>query len=248
MLKNFQNRFHFSPGCRRSFAYVWFAALIGILSFIPAIPKLIPPHVRLPFSIHTIIILNILQSVIVTAVFVAAGSILAPKIGFKAQLVNVPIKNKIFWMILKRQFYYGVSMGLAGSIIACLIAPEFITYLNMYPYLSRIFGGLTEEVIMRWGFLTAIVWILWRIFQHGIGTPKALLIWTGILLNQILFSIAHTPALIRFGITHPIWSVFTIFMVSLPWGWLFWKQGIEAAFIAHVSFHAFVILFVVMNF
>jgi hypothetical protein len=247
MPKNFKDNNNIAYNNLRSFLYVWIAGFIGFIFYIPAIPKLIPAHVRLQFSMNTLIILSILQSVIFTAIFAAAGAILAPRIGFRAYLADVPIKKKVFWIVLKRQFFYGATIGLAGSIIAYFIAPDFIAYLNLYPFLSRLFGGLTEEVIMRWGFMTIIIWILWRIFQHGIGIPKELLIWSGILLSQILFAIGHIPTLIKFGITNPVWCACTIFIVSLPWGWLFWKHGLESAFIAHASFHAFTAFFVAVK-
>jgi hypothetical protein len=189
-----------------------------------------------------------MQLVVFTTIFAAAGAYLTPRIGFRAYLASVSFKKNIHWMVLKNQFYYGVPTGLAGAIIAYLIAPDFIAYLNNVPFLSRLFGGLTEEVIMRWGLMTIIVWILWRIFQHGIGIPKILLVYSGIFLSQILFAFGHIPALINFGITNPGWSVFTIFIISLPWGWLFWRQGLESAFIAHSSFHAFIALFIAAKF
>jgi hypothetical protein len=247
MYKNTEDKTHFTNNRRYSFLLVWIAAVIGILFYIPAIPKLIPANVRLPFSLNTIIILSILQSVIFITIFAAAGAALAPRIGFRANLAGLSIKTKVFWTVLKDQFYYGASTGLAGAIIAYLIAPDFIAYLNVFPLLTRLFGSLTEEVIIRWGIMTIIVWILLRIFRHRSENSQIILICSGILLSQILFAFGHTPALIKFGMTNPIWSVFTIFIVSLPWGWLFWKHGLESAFIAHASFHACVALFVVMK-
>lgn len=247
MQENSENNNHFINSRRSSFLYVWIAAVIGILFFMPAVPKLIPAHVRLPFSMNTVIIISIMQLVVFTTIFAAAGAYLTPRIGFRAYLADVPIQEKVFWVVLKRQFFYGASIGLIGAIIAYIIAPDFIAYLNNVPFLSRLFGGLTEEVIMRWGLMTIIVWILWRIFQHGIGIPKILLMYSGIFLSQILFACGHIPALINFGITNPGRSVFTIFIISLPWGWLFWRQGLESAFIAHSSFHAFIALFVAVK-
>jgi hypothetical protein len=149
--------------------------------------------------------------------------------------------------VLKRQFFYGAPIGFAGAIIAYLIAPDFITYLSNVPFIPRLFGSIFEEVIMRWGLMTIIVWILLRIFQRHSEIHKNILIGSGIFLSQTLFAVGHIPVLVNFGITNPAWSVFTIFIVSLPWGWLFWKQGLESAFIAHSSFHAFVALFVAIR-
>ena len=232
---------------RRRFLYVWIAAVIGILFFVPAIPKLVPTNTHLPFSINTLVLIHILSNVIIVAVFAFAGAALAPRIGFRSNLADNQVGKTVFWIVLKRQFYYGTAIGLAGAIVAYFMAPDFIAYLSIYPILSRLFGSLTEEVAIRWGIMTIIVWILLRIFQHQSETLKNRMIWSGILLSQILFAIAHIPILIHCGITNPIWSVFTIFIVSLPWGWLFWKHGLESAFIAHSSFHAFVAFFVTVK-
>ena len=247
MQKNFESNNHFTGNPRRSFFYVWIAAFLAILSYIPAIPKLIPAHVHVPYSTNTLILLQITVFLISATIFSAAGAFLAPQIGFRAYLADASIAENTFWRVLKRQFLYGASTGLVGAIVAYFMAPDFISYLSMVPLLTRLVGGVFEEVIMRWGLLTIIIWTLWRIFQRGIGIPKELLIYVCIFLSQILFAFAHAPALVNYGITHPAWSIFTIFIVSLPWGWLFWKYGLESAYIAHASFHGFVALFVAVK-
>lgn len=141
MLKNSENNNIFPNNRLHTFLYVWIAAFIGFIFFIPAIPKLIPANTHLPFSMNILILISILQSIIFTALFAAAGAILAPRIGFRACLVDVPIKKKAFWIILKRQFYFGAPIGLAGSIIAYFIAPDFIAYLNKYPLVWRFVRG-----------------------------------------------------------------------------------------------------------
>jgi hypothetical protein len=245
--KNSGNIYHFSNNRRRNFLYVWIVAVIGIIFFIPAVPKLIPAQVQLKISMNKVVVIYIMQLIVFSTIFAAAGAYVTPKIGFGSYLASISFKKNIHWVLLKNQFYSGISTGLAGAIIAYLIAPDFIDYLDNIPFLSRLFGGLTEEVIMRWGLMTIIVWVLWHIIQHGRGLPKELLVYSCIVMSQILFSFGHIPALINFGITNPIWSVITIFIVSLPWGWLFWKQGLESAFVAHASFHAFVAFFVALK-
>jgi len=239
---------HFERSQRRSFLFVWIAAVISILFYVPAaLPKLIPAHAHLPFSMNILIIIQTVEFVVFAAIFAAVGAYLTPRIGFRAYLADIPINKKVFWIVLKRQFFYGAPIGFAGAIIAYLIAPDFIAYLTNIPFIPRLFAGVFEEVAMRWGLMTIIVWILLRIFQQRLEIHKRVLIRSGIFLSQILFAFAHIPVLINFGITNPGWSVFTIFIVSLPWGWLFWKQGLESAFIAHASFHTFVALFVAIK-
>lgn len=42
------------------------------------------------------------------------------------------------------------------------------------PLLTRLlYGGITEELLLRWGLMTLVVWAACRIFQRGRGTPRA---------------------------------------------------------------------------
>ncbi|MGD1045460.1 MAG: CPBP family intramembrane glutamic endopeptidase [Bacteroidota bacterium] len=232
---------------RRNFIYTSVLGFVGVLFFLPFALKIIPAKVLLKHSINTIIVVSIVQSLIFILILAAIGATLAQRIGFRTIYDEITSTRKDLWIILKRQLIYGVPIGMIGALVAYLTAPDFIAYLKSFPHLTRLFGGLYEEIIMRWGIMTLIVWIIWRTIQKGKGSPKKLLVWSGIILSQILFASGHIFNLIKFGIANPLWSVVTIFIVSFPWGWLYWKQGIESAIIAHVSFHAFVILLVVIN-
>ena len=232
----------------RSFFYVLAAALIGLIFYLPVIPNMIPAQALTRFPMSIIMILVVLQSIIFIALLAAAGAYLAPRVGFRAPLCDVHINQQTFRSVLKEQCLIAIPVGLAGAIIACLVAPEFISYVNKTPPLPRLFyGGLTEEVAARWGIMTIIVWILWRIFQKGNGTPTNILVCSGILLSQTIFALGHIPALNMAGVGNVSWSIVTIFFVSILWGWLFWKRGLEAAMIAHASFHAFIAIFTAVN-
>ncbi len=230
-----------------NFIYTTVLGIVGFLFELLFVLKIIPSEVLLKYSTSTIIIISLLQSVVVISIFAAIGTTLTRRIGFKTIFDEISSTKNSLWMILRRQLFYGVPIGISGAIIAYLIAPDFIAYLNSVPQFTRIFGSIYEEIIIRWGIMTLIVWLLWRIGQKGVGVPKNSLIWSGIILSQILFAFGHTYILINFGITNPFWSIATIFFATLPWGWLFWKRGIEAAIFAHMSFHISVILLVAMK-
>lgn len=215
---------------------------MGSVFFIPTIVKFIPAQASLSLPVPLIIILSVAQSVIAVTLFSWLGTIFSLRIGFYAKLIDVSMKDKRFWIILREQVWYGAAIGCMGAMIAYVSAPGFIQYLSFYPIISRIGGSLFEEVIIRWGLLTLIIWILWRIFQRRSEAPKNIIIWSGIVLNQLLFAAGHIFALTKIGVPDVFLSVVIIFLVSSPWGWLFWKKGIEAAFIAHMCFHIVIIL------
>nr|WP_293157149.1 CPBP family intramembrane glutamic endopeptidase [Okeania sp. SIO2C9] len=61
-----------------------------------------------------------------------------------------------------------------------------------------LFGGITEELLMRWGLMTFLVWIGWKIFQRGKGKPQGRYFVMAILLSSLLFGVGHLP--INYGL------------------------------------------------
>ncbi len=230
-----------------NFIYTSVLGIVGVLSLLQFFKNNILSKAVLKYSTSTILILMFLQSVVLVFIFAAIGTTLAKRIGFRTIIDEILSTKNSFWKTLRSQFFYGVPIGIFGAIIAYLIAPDFIAYLNSVPQVSRIFGSIYEEIVIRWGIMTLIVWVLWQIGQKGIGLPKSSLIWTGIILSQILFACGHVPILIILKFANPLWTITTIFIVTLPWGWLYWKRGMESAIFAHMSFHIFVIFLVSIN-
>ncbi|HJM46209.1 MAG TPA: CPBP family glutamic-type intramembrane protease, partial [Candidatus Marinimicrobia bacterium] len=116
---------------------------------------------------------------------------------------------------------------------------------GQFPILNRIFGaGLYEEIIVRWFFASFFIWIFWRLFDRNSQKPGNIVIWSGLIISNILFIIGHYPA-VSVLISNNLEIInmfFWMFVITLPWGWLYWKFGIESAIIAHSVFHAIFIL------
>lgn len=56
-----------------------------------------------------------------------------------------------------------------------------------------LYGGVTEEILVRWGLMTLLVWALWRFLQGGAGEPADAIVWVGIALSAFVFRLAHLP-------------------------------------------------------
>jgi hypothetical protein len=63
---------------------------------------------------------------------------------------------------------------------------------------------------------------------------------SGLIVSNIIFIIGHYPAVsILISNNLEIINMFLwMFVISLPWGWLYWKFGIESAIVSHSVFHA----------
>jgi membrane protease YdiL (CAAX protease family) len=112
-----------------------------------------------------------------------------------------------------------------------------------YPSLAVrvLFGGVTEEVLLRWGLMSSVLWLLWRLLQQGHGTPRSYLAWIAILLSALIFGVAHLPAVSMElgGLSGPI-AAFIVggnTIAGIAFGWLYWRHGLETAMIAHTVAH-----------
>jgi membrane protease YdiL (CAAX protease family) len=109
------------------------------------------------------------------------------------------------------------------------------------PLIAGLFyGGITEEVMLRWGMMTFFLWAIWRLFQKGRPQPSAGAAWAAILLAAVLFGIGHLPAA---TILAPLDAMIVLRTVALNalggalFGWLYWRRHLEAAMVAHASAH-----------
>jgi hypothetical protein len=159
---------------------------------------------------------------------------------------------------LKTQLLPGIVAGIIGGVaivLAWIIAkpyltPEFVSraegFNKLMPAVTRfLYGGLTEEVLLRWGFMTLLVWLQWRLLQKGEGVPKSVIVIVGIFFSAIVFGIGHLPiaSALSGGLSIPLVayvitanSIFGIFA-----GFLYWKKGLESAMIAHIVAHVVLI-------
>ncbi|WP_152039458.1 CPBP family intramembrane glutamic endopeptidase [Salinigranum salinum] len=99
-----------------------------------------------------------------------------------------------------------------------------------------IYGGITEEIIFRFGFVTGAAILVQRVLRAGgrSNVSKSAVLWTAIIIVDIPFALEHlvfypvlTPAIVAgvFGSTVVLGTVF---------GWLYWKRGLEAAMVVHL--------------
>jgi membrane protease YdiL (CAAX protease family) len=76
--------------------------------------------------------------------------------------------------------------------------------------LGVLYGGIVEELMLRWRFMTLLVWIGWRLFQRDEGLPSPAIVWTAIILAALLFGLSHLPALAGLVVLTPILVIRTI--------------------------------------
>lgn len=100
--------------------------------------------------------------------------------------------------------------------------------------LMSVYGGVTEELLLRYGLLTGVVWLFGRV----VDAPEAPVVWTGIVLTSVAFGVSHLPATATvFELTPVIVGRAVVLngVAGIAFGWLYWRHGLVAAVVAHLG-------------
>ena len=187
---------------------------------------------------------------IVTAVQVAGQILLMGFFGYILAEKTGLLKS---FKINKSGLIPTIVLTVIGSII--LIALEYGVYANLIPEVSATYeqkptiaymiscltyGGVLEEIMMRWFLMSLLAFIVWKLFfKKEQAVPKGVLIGVNIVV-ALLFAAGHLPTTAAtMGIT-PLILVrcFTLnSLAGLICGHLYIKHGIQYAMLSHAGFH-----------
>ena len=177
------------------FAILWLAGMLGVLSILlidlsAVLANLPAAGSEMPFHPLLIKLLGIVQPTILLSIAVFIGFQLAHRFGLSAPAAEALARGNSFISTLKPQVLPGVIAGvIAGVAILStwvlfrpILPTMFVTRAerlnSSMPLLTRLlYGGITEELLLRWGLITLLLWAAWRIFQRGRGTPRASARW-----------------------------------------------------------------------
>lgn len=229
--------------------------MFGILTLLTVPLPELPGQVAQEFSEAFLRVLTLIQPTILLVLAAFSGAYLGKKVGLRTPFIESLLKNGTGEgkPILKRQLGIGAPLGLATGILIALISiwaepilPDSLMEMQeqISPTLAArfLYGGITEEVIMRWGIMSFLVWLLWKIIKR----QPTWIYGLGILLTAFLFGLGHLPVL--YATAEVVTSSLVVYIVSanmlfgIVAGWLFWKYGLEAAIIAHICAHVGMLL------
>ncbi|AFY55476.1 CAAX amino terminal protease family [Rivularia sp. PCC 7116] len=235
------------------FLTLFLLGLTGVFSLLLA-PVNIPEGTELPLSLSTLKIIGLIQSSILLGIATFIGSNLSTRVGFSTPLIKAFYNHTGVRSIFSKQIIFGIIGGAIAYIFSAIILkltepflPAAYLALNQnpdvqIPLLTRVlYGGIVEELLIRWGLMTFLVWLPWKIFQKASGTPKSIFYWFGITVAAAIFGIGHLPLLFSL-IAQPtillIGLIMALNMITgIIAGWLYWRKGLEAAIFAHMTFH-----------
>ncbi|MFW5973612.1 MAG: CPBP family intramembrane glutamic endopeptidase [Bacteroidota bacterium] len=232
--------------------------LPGVFSLFPLAQQQLaavdPEAVGLP--VELLVIAALAQTALLVVIAVAIVLATGPKVGFVSLIVERVRGGASVWRRLRPQAQLAIALGLVtGGAILMLDAvflpmsgvdPEAFETAALDPItqliLGLLYGGITEELLMRWGLMSLFAWLGWRLLalRTRDGLPYAGLVWFAIVATAVLFGVGHLPALAAAVPLTPVLVARTIVLNALGglvFGWLFWRRSLEAAMVSHASVH-----------
>jgi hypothetical protein len=208
----------------------------------------------LPLPVIALRLLSLVNPALLVIAAAWIGAVLAPRIGLEAPAVRLALAGTSPGPVLRRQArpagWIGLCTGLllagyaaaSGPYFASLDAEAASRIQALTPPLATrlLYGGLTEEIVARWGVMTLVGWLAWRLLGRP-GRPVAGAYWVGIMTAALVFALAHLPFLYGIAGDPPLWLILSALaangLAGAVFGWLFWRRGLEAAMLAHALAH-----------
>jgi hypothetical protein len=234
---------------------LFFLGMLGMLSILTTdipLPEEIVSVLEDRFTPFQIKLLVLINPTIILIVAVIVGTSLYQQVNLSVPVIEKFVGIKSEAPKLRDILLFGIFGGfITGMILSILglyryISPTEFELLNSSLNLTLaarfLYGGITEEIFMRYGLMTLIVWLSSKLLK---GTKPAVY-WIGIIVSTLLFAVGHFPIVFQV-IESP--SVILIAYVlignsigGLIFGWLYWKKGLESAFLAHIFAHVAMVL------
>jgi membrane protease YdiL (CAAX protease family) len=193
--------------------------------------------------------ISILTMMFVTGIQVAVLSFIFSFLGLK---ISRGLNLHLYSPFTVKWVFISVFGGMAGMTIAVFF--DIFVFLPQIPQLAEVemtwwkglvggllYGGIYEEVFLRLFLMSLIVWVCSKLTKgnelHGAHY------WIGIILASLLFALGHLPAASALlGEITPI-IFFRVLvmnsMLSLLFGYLYWKKGLIYSMMAHMASHIF---------
>lgn len=243
---------------RRPFLLLFALGMVGVLALYPALGPTAEmvaaqpgaPEMRLPL-LQALLLVN---PTILLLIAVAVGTLLAPRLGLRSYLAESARGARGGLPALRSELPWAIALGAVAALLILVLDVAFRPWLPE-EFLARaaeqprtlaltlagmLYGGVTEELIVRWGLLSLLAGSLWRLVQRGEGRPAGWIMWSAIVVAAVVFGAGHLGAVAAMAPLTGALITRTIVLNTLGgvvFGWLFWRKSLEAAMIAHATGH-----------
>jgi membrane protease YdiL (CAAX protease family) len=235
----------------RTFWTLTAAGVVGALAILPAVLTAQADLLKdIPVPLWVVLPLQTLQNAVLIGVAVAVGLWLGGKTGLGAPLVDAWLGGARVRGRLARILLPSLASGLVVG--AAVIALDEVVFspripqpaLNLSPtpfwqdLLAGLYGGITEELLMRLGLFTVFAWLFAKLSRAADLRPSTKALWGANFVVAILFGLGHLPATAYVMTLTPLVVLRAVALngiAGLTFGYLYWKRGLESAMLAHLT-------------
>lgn len=103
-------------------------------------------------------------------------------------------------------------------------------------FLASFYGGINEELMMRFFIMSGLLWLVTRVWHTTSGDPVVTAFWIVNIVVAVIFGLGHLPAVKMMTEITPLLVGRTIILNSVAgiiFGWVFWHYGLAAAMVSH---------------
>lgn len=238
-----------APGFARRFLPVWALGLVGVAALLlqplpPALLASAPALRELPPVLVRLLVL--LNPLLLLTAMAAIGAACAPRVGLRSALAGDALAR------LDARAALAVVIAVVDAALAPWLGSawqQVVAQANAAPWLPALllgvlYGGITEEVVMRWGLMGLVAWgamaVQRRVRGGSPGQPSALVAWLAIAVAAAVFALGHLPALAQsLELSGPVVArtLGLNLLAGIAYGWLFWRRSLETAMLAHATTH-----------
>jgi hypothetical protein len=241
------------------------AGLIGVASLplviLPTLEALMGAGRSPTHSLALLAALSLIQPALLVILAAFAGAALAPGLNFVSYLARVNVHEPFTAQVPR-----AVASGLVVGVVIVALDIALFRHFSLQPAGSQpigvilqalaggvLYGGLGEEVMMRWGLMTLVVWLGARLAGRrsadsapatpsggpGMAAPAPIYV-VAIVIVALVFAAGHLPAVSAMGpltATVVLRTLLLNAVAGLVFGWIYWRASLEAAMLAHATVH-----------
>ena len=225
------------------------AGLLGVLALPLTFPPSLDESLRAAapgMAPGVLKALTLIQPALLLAAGAAIGAALAHRLGLTSHLAGVNVR---------RHLLHELPLAIAGGLIVGAVivvvdrtvfqggaAGQPASLRNIGEALASgvLYGGITEEVMMRWGLLSLVAWAMLKLARRPLAAEAPVIYMLAIVVVAVVFAAAHLPAA---AVVAPLDAPFVTRILVLNsiagvvYGALFWQRSLEAAMAAHMATH-----------
>lgn len=204
-------------------------------------------------SLPVVVVSSVATPAVLVVVAAVVGVATAPRVGFRSLVDDWVVRGDAVLEPLRelalRALVVGVLTGVgivALDAVLTTVAPSAaasgtpegsVVFVAASAPARFLYGGLAEELLLRWGLVSALAWGLATALP---GKHDRTVAWTAVVLAAVAFGAAHLPAAAAGATLTPALVARVVLLnaaAGVVFGWLYVADALEAAMLAHAAAH-----------